>query len=463
MAWTEFTPGVFKTDFSGLEKIYYKMSTAFGHIGREHWGIHCVCGLRSDSSFLKHDIVPALREAWKALMIEFPGLSVVPDGLTKIFVIPDAQAANHWVDQTFFVETARNADTIIANSKVTDLPSLFYLPSSSEIVFLSQHWRIDAIGTCMLLDRLFSRLVQPQDLGSSPGRPVLEKISPSLEDAAGSPEDGPPPLQQFAREYINNFHKKALNTGGLPYKGDPATLPASTTHQDVMLTRDSTSALVAACKSRSISVSAAIHTALAHTVFAFAPPEDQLVEYTAVMAVNMRAYLQSPYNTKTHACQTYVAGITPSVQRNSNFSDATDALTREYKSWCSDKFMQSLRLIYKYHADQLFTDHSEGVPSSKPPSGVTISSLGIIQQYLTGDYGNAVYVDRFRFGVSMMTRQMLLYVWTFRGQLILSVNYNAAYYDISTAQEVLSRIGTTLEKELRLELYTMALKKDVKA
>ncbi len=452
MAWTESTPGVFRKDFSGVEKIYRKMSTAFSHLGREHWGIHCVCRFHSGPSFAQRDTATALREAWKALMIEFPGLSVVPDGLTKVFVVPDAQAANQWVNQTFFVKPAGNADAIIANSTPRDLPSLFYLPSSSELVFLSQHWRTDAIGTCMLLDRFFSLIAQPQDLDSSPGKPALEKISPSLEDAAGSPEHGTPELQEFARDYIDTFHKKALNASGLPYKGDLATPPASTSHQDLLLTKASTTALLAACKTLHISLSAAIHTALAHTAFSLAPPSSPLSEYTTIMAVNMRGYLQPPYNTKAHACQTYVASITPTVQRRSEFAEAAAALTREYRSWHSEKFTRALRCIYEYHVDRLFAPRPAEVPAPKPPSGVTLSSLGVVERYLTGDYGDAVRVDGFRFGVSMMTRQMLLYAWTFRGQVNLSVNYNTAYYDGGMAREVLSRIQGSLEKELGLEL-----------
>ena len=304
MAWTEATAGAFRKDFSGVEKIYYKISTAFSHLEKEHWGVHCVCSFRPGPSFQERDTITVLREAWKALMVEYPGLSVVPDSLTKVFVVPDHQAVDKWVDQTFFVDPTGNADDIIAKSKPRDLPSLIYLPSSSETVFLSQHWRTDAIGTCMLLDRLFSILAQPQDPCLSQGKPTLEKISPSLEDAAGSPENGGSELQGFAREYIDNFHPKAVNTGGLPYKGDPATPPASTSHQDLIFTKDGTSALVAACKRRTISVSAAIHTALAHTVFAFAPPSDRLSAYTTVMAVNMRAHHPPPYNPPPHPCQT---------------------------------------------------------------------------------------------------------------------------------------------------------------
>lgn len=456
MAWIETSPGQLRQDFSGVEKIYRKMSTAFGHIGKEHWGIHCVCHFRLGQSLGKRDAGTALREAWKALMFEYPGLSVVPDGLTKVFIIPDGPAADRWVNQTFFVETTENAKTVIANSTREDLPRLFYLPSSSEIIFLSQHWRIDAIGTCMLLDRLFTIMAQPQDPALLWRRPVVEDISPCLEDAAGAPQNVSPELQNYAREYIDNFHKKAVNSGGLPFEGDAATLPADSSHQDLILTSESTNSLVAACKRRHISVSAAIHTGLAHTVFSFAPPEDQPSDYTTVMATNMRIHLPPPYNSKAHACQTYVASIIPTVQRSSDFSAAAAALTREYKIWHSQNFMRAIREIYKYHAEKLFAPRPEGLPPPKPPSGVTLSSLGVIEKYFTGDYGDALQVDRFRFGVGMMTRQMLLYAWTFRGQLNLSVNYNTAYYENSMAQEVLSRIKATLEKELGLELDAVA-------
>ncbi|ERF73361.1 hypothetical protein EPUS_08303 [Endocarpon pusillum Z07020] len=458
MVWTETAPGVFQEDFSGVEKIYRNMSTAFSHIEKEHWGIHCVCRIHLGPSFRNRHIVSALREAWIALMTEYPGLSVVPNGLSKVFVVPDVQAADKWADQTFFVESVGNADSIIANSKPRDLPGLFYLPCSSEIVFLSQHWRTDAIGTSMLLDRFFSIVGQPQDLALSQGRrPEVEKISPSLEDAAGSPENEIPELQEFARQYIDNFHMKAVNAGGLPYRGDSATLPAKTSHQDMVLAKDSTSALVASCKRRNISVSAAIHGALAHTFFSFASPEDQLVDYTTVTAVNMRTYLPWPYNSKAHACQTYVASITPTVQKTSDFCESALALTQEYKTWHTEKFSQSLRWIYRYHAERLFAPRPPGLPPSKPPSGVTLSSLGVIEQYLAGDYGDALQVDKFRFGVSMMTRQILLYVWTFRGQLTLSVNYNTAYHEDGMARDVLSRIVATLKKELELELEAVRL------
>lgn len=505
MDWTKTASGVFKKDFSNVEKIYRKMSTTFSHLGREHWGIHCVCRLEFPEN--GRDTVTAIRQAWKALVLEYPGLSVMPDGLeTKTFVALNSQAVSSWVDDTFLVvETPKSADAIIAEAKPKDLPSLYYLPASSELIFFSQHWRTDAIGTCMLLDRLFTLIAQQpvQALYSSSDNVdghYVSKISPSLEDAAGSPQTGSssPELQGYARQYIEEFHKKALNTGGLPYKGDATILPGDTSHQNLVFTKESTAALVTACKSRKISVSAAIHTALARTVFSFAPPsagESQTTtddDYTTIMAINLRPYLQAPYNTKAHACSTYVASITPTIKRDSSFADATAELTRQYKSWYSEKFLRALRGIYKEHADRLFapprlsqpvppaTPPSTGVvangdtppppppknpnPRPSPPSGITLSSLGIIEQNLKGDYYHQphhntgpsaqpnLHISSFRFGVSMMTRQMLLYVWTFRGKFTLSVDYNTEYYGEEMTREILRRVRKGVEGGVGVEL-----------
>lgn len=113
------------------------------------------------------------------------------------------------------------------------------------------------------------------------------------------------------------MHKKAINACGLPYKGKNTTPPRETTHQDLTFTSTATSFFVSSCKKRGITVSAAIHAALARTVFSFSP-EGEAPGYTTVMAVNLKPYLPDPYNGAGHALQTYVASIIPTVSRDEN-------------------------------------------------------------------------------------------------------------------------------------------------
>lgn len=460
LGWTETSPGVFKKGFDGAEKIYRKISQSFAHLEKEHWCLHCICSLCFDPS--PESAAERLREAWKLLRFEYPGLSVVPDRLSKVYTVPKAaEVVELWANETFFVEAAgKQPDQVLSTIKQPrNLPSLHYFPSSSEILFISSHWRIDAIGTCMLLHRFFTILAeqpwkktQQQDIQ---WETEVGNMSPSMEEAARSATIYTPEIEDLAKRAIAK-HQEALKTAGLPYSGDKTTMPSKSSRQALVLSKESTRNLLSACKAKGITITAAVHSALAETIFQLGPSGHQDLDHTAVMSVNVRKYLPSPYNNAAHACQTYVTGITPRARRHSDFLDRAVALKEEYKSWYSDLYLRSLRLIYKYHYEALFSALPR--PDAPPPSGVFLSSLGVVEPYMHGEYGaSLVKVDRFRFGVSMMTRQMIVYAWTFRGQLTLSVNYNEAYHGEDVVRDVLERTKSCLERGLGVDFETVCV------
>ncbi|KAG2417943.1 hypothetical protein HFD88_001042 [Aspergillus terreus] len=450
-------PGLPGGDFSNYEQVYLRMSRAFSHLQKEHWGIHCVCSVSQDSPN-GSTFSETLRKAWMRLVVEYPGLSMVPVGLQKKYPRLDGKGIESWAESTFFVSSRQCADEVIREAKPRDLPSFYWLPASSEVVLLIQHWRVDALGTCMLLDRLFEILGQSAVPSTQPDQVQPNQPTPSFESAAGASKTEDADLQAYARDYIDSFHQRAVNAGGLPYRGDATTPPSTTAHWDLDFSVDSTNAIKDACRHHKISVTAAIHTALARTVFSYLTETECQAGYTTVMAVNMRPYLPPPYNSKKHACQTFVASITPTVPYHSGFVESARSLTHEYRSWWSADFMRSLWWIYEYHLAKLSTPrpaNGASIKPMKPPSGVTLSSLGVVDRNLRGDYGPNLRVDKFRFGVSMMTRQTILYAWTFKDRLTLSLNYNDAYYSDLMAREVMSRVASHLEKGLEVELNTV--------
>ena len=306
----------------------------------------------------------------------------------------------------------------------------------------------------MLLDRLFQILAEGASVQASL-RKEPRGLSPCMEVAAGSSLVENEEIRAYARERIATFHQKAVKSGGLPFEGDSQRLPGRTAHRELTFDTEETSNIVRTCKSLDISVSAAVQAALARTYFSFAEDEEEKKEgYTAVVAVNMRHFLRSPYHEREHACQTYVSSITPTVPHAAGFVDAARDLTVRYKSWRTQQLLDSLAWMYKYNVEVLFGPKPEakvaratGMPP-KPPSGVTLSSLGIVESYLKARYGDSVNVEKFRFGVSMMTRQTLLYAWTFRGELTLSFDFNEAYHTDEMAKEILARVRAFLEEGL---------------
>ena len=440
-------------EFSDYEKVYLQMSRAFKPIGKEHWGIHCICSIQvHDKDFGL--TIKSLRNAWKSLAVDFPGLTVRPVQFTKQYQDLDEAILESWADETLHWDPSRQVDEIIQDAPPSDLPSLHFLPQSSEIVFLSQHWRTDALGCCVILDRLIDHLGAKQ-VPAELSRTARPQLSPCLETAAGASFDVDEEIQTYALETIEAFHAQAVRSGGLPYRGDDTLPPGNTRHRELIFSIDDTDHIAQACRSQDFTVSAAIHTALARAYFSFTDVEEQKQKgYTTVMAVNARPHLQSPYDQPSHACQSYVASITPTVPYNADFATTAQDLTHQYKTWCNDKLLKSLCWAYKYHLEKLTKPRraptGADAPPPKPPSGVTLSSLGIVEKHLRSEHGS-VSVAKFRFGVSMMTRQTLLYAWTFRGELTLSLDYNEAYYSEEMAQEVLDKVRGHLVAGLELE------------
>ncbi|KAK3324865.1 hypothetical protein B0H66DRAFT_528922 [Apodospora peruviana] len=453
-SWTETAPGIWRRELGGLEKTYRFMSQIFKHTGHEHWGLYAICTV--DFSANQHDIATTLRHAWQALRIEFPGLAVTVDGYKAEYRIATKESLAIWTEQTFVVDPDKQADEIIADYPLNALPQLYYLPAKSEVLLLTSHWRVDAIGCCLLLDRLLA-LASEQTESRVPAAADSDRThlpSPPMEDAAGAPLTPTAEINAMTQEVTTRFAQKARSSIGIPYAGNTTTPPGQPAYESAVFTSESTAALVEACRDRKISVSAAVYAALGAAIFRMrGAGNDAAEDYSTIMAVNMRPHLQPPYDTPQHACQAYVSSITPTVRRAENFTTNTEDLTRYFRTWHTSDYNKSLREIYRRASQGLINTGSRPPAGGPPPHGITLSSLGVIDNFFSRRVGEGkCCVRSFRFGVCMMTRQMLLYVWTFGGQLQLSVDYNSAYYSSETPKELLKCVKEVLEAELAVTL-----------
>ncbi|KAL6239739.1 hypothetical protein BDW75DRAFT_249769 [Aspergillus navahoensis] len=404
MPWTQAESAIYHDELGGLEKVYRFQSTVFAQSGREHWGLYSLCTLSSP-------VPPGrLRAAWKALRYEVPALALTPSGREE---------------------------------------------KSAQLLLLISHWRVDALGCCILLNRLVELLQQPPDVDSLEWTLDLDRIPPCLEDAAGAPQHCTPSIEATTQQASRTFQEKAQRAIGIPYQGDASTAPARPARQSTIWDDRSSKALVTACRERKITVTAAVYAALAQTVFDLSDDKESQ-EFATLMSVNMRPYTTSPraVSAVAAAMRPRVSSITPSVARAATFTSRTESLTQYFRHWHTEAFSLALREIYRRASRALLsspppppppTSTSAQKPNPKPPSGITLSSLGVLDKYLS-----VPELQRFEFGVSMLTRQMLMYAYTFRGRFHLSINYNSAYYSPETVAGVLGRIEGTLRRELGL-------------
>lgn len=444
MPWEEAAPGIWRRELGGLEKVYRFAFQSFRNIGQEQWLLHAICTIDLGQGV---NVAAALRAGWRALLEEYPGLTVTVENDQAMFrpqMLEDDAKLNQLVEKTFAVETARTAEEAMAEYQLRDLPALVYLQSSSEVMLLTSHWRVDATGCCLLLNRLLQLAVArpgPSDGGDAVADAVA-RLSPSMEDAAACPQHPSLDIAATADQVTGAFREAARKLLGLAYKGDGSTMPSKPATASIALSKEESRACIEACKrSGGISVSAAVLAALATAVVDRNPG---VSDFTTLVAVDMRRHLPRPYDGPKHACSAYVTSLAPTVRdaARASFLSSARALSHQFKTWHSDAYNAALREVYTRAAGALQT----APPPPRPPHGITLSSLGIVDR-LIANRG----VTGFRFGVNVYTRQMLMYVWTFGGRLHMSINYNSAYYDAGTPRALLHDVCRTMAKGLDVQ------------
>lgn len=450
MVWEETEAGVWLDEYDGAEKVFYNMSQAFLKIGKEHGSVHAICKIGIQDKAIEAHLESLLREAWKTLRFDYPALSVVAEGTTKKYLTATAERVEKWAEETFSVNITLTANEIVPMLHLRKLPCLVFLPASSEVIFHCSHWRIDALGTCMVLNRLFDLVSRGESSCSAQWELELQNLSPSLEDAFGSPKTRSPAMEAMAESIRRRNFETCYPSAGLPFDSDITTGPRFSRHKLIELDIESTKSLIAACKARGVSITAAIHAACAQSVFDRSQQNDH--DYSTVVSANVRDYLpQMRHGSKTsYVCGTYVTGINHTVRRADDFLTRSSQLTKAYRGdWKPMEYMAALRPIYKVHGEASVANARSG--TRLPASNVTVSSLGLVEKFLKRQH-SALMIERFHLGSAIMTRQPTLYIWTFRHRLTMSLDYNEAYYSGEAVFGVLESIRTCLEKELDLRL-----------
>lgn len=478
MVWTQAEPSVWVDKYDGAEKAFFNMSQAFKHQHKEHGSVYLICRLRTPA---QHDIKDGrfethLRYAWRRLRIDFPSLAVFERDGSKTYISPTNgdRDINDWVRDTFWADNhAASAKNVLPDLHLRKLPCLVFISRSCEILLHSSHWRIDALGACMVIERFLDLLSDSITAGKTvdPSRWALafQNLSPSLEDAYGSSSTSTPATSATAEAIrVRNFDE-AFPSAGLPFRGGPETAPGPSRSRAVRLSTAETKSLVAACKKREISVTAAVHAACSAAVFDRAA-DRSCDSYSTVVSVNLRGLLRpstlqpAPRRVQQHAvespppggnrcvCGTYVTGITHTLRRGDDFATQSRQLTSAYRRHGSPgdearEYMNALRTIYHVHGRAM-----ADLAGKRVMSNVTVSSLGVVDgSYLHSDHG-AVQVEDFQLGSAILTRQPTLYIWTFKGSLALSIDYNEAYYDAGDMLDLLESITMHLSKNLDISL-----------
>ncbi|KAI1179816.1 hypothetical protein F4777DRAFT_532110 [Nemania sp. FL0916] len=407
------------------------------------------------------DLASHFRRAWAHLRFQHPSLAAEGDSDNKnfIYTVPaDGDALDAWVSQTFRVATdAHSSADVIATFQPTPYAKLVYVPRSGELVGHTSHWRSDGIGVMLLLDAFLSIASQPSPLAdpaSLPWGSEVERLAPSIEDAAAIPKDSTPTLKERGAAVLATF-SHAVGTVGISLAGagvtETETVPRGTRSAPLVFDPTTTEKIVAACKARGVSVTAAVHASVAGANYALADDDDDDAarhkHYASTIRFALRPYLPEPYSTPAYAAALFTTGWMKRVEAGSSWAERLGQYQAEYRKGISREFLDA----HREYAAQL-GDMVRNMPSTPgggdPPSDVDISSIGVAEKLIRQSYGTpdtaGFDVTAVSVGVEILSRQAVTFVWTFRGRLNLSAVYNESFH----SADQMNRFVHEVEKQL---------------
>ncbi|KAI0840950.1 hypothetical protein F5Y06DRAFT_262148 [Hypoxylon sp. FL0890] len=458
MTWQETDrKGVFSRPIGENETYIKLLGDAGLPLKREHWAINSTATIIPTGSLASADLASHFRRAWTHLRFEHPSLAVdvAPDGKSFMYTVPaDEAALDAWVSQTFSVATDANSSAdVMPTFQPSPYAKLVYLPQSSELLLHTTHWRTDGLGVILLLNALLTLASGPSPLtdpASLPWGTEVVHLAPAVEVAAGMPKESTPELKERGAALVGTW-AHAAGAIGIPYLGDANTPPAGTRNVALTFSPATTEKIVAACKARNVSVTAAVNASVAGTNYALADAGARHKHYASTIHVPLRPYLPEPYSTPAFAAGLYTTGWLTRVDSGTSWDERLKIYQDEYQKKITPDFLDAHR-EYAVQIIELLSNMPQG--GDHPPSDVDISNIDNVDKIIQQSYGTSeagLEVKAVSIGVEILTRQAVTFMWTFRDQLNLSVVYNEAFHSADQMRQVVNTVRNLLLEELGVQ------------
>lgn len=446
MSWIETSPGHFQRPLDSGELFFRAVGEKGATHGREPRAVIACAKFGHDLS--THDAEVALRHAWKTLRFLQPQLAAYMQGNSIHYEVLQPSGLGSWMRETFLVERVLTSDELLASSRRSSLPTLYYLPNTSEVLFCSSHWRVDAIGAVSLINILFKSVAEPSPISFGN---EAKNLPPGRDEAAGFPQDVPQEADDAATsllmEYVSN-----LPSLGLPIElvneisGAPARIES-------IISPAATASVVAACKKTGRTVTTAIHAALVIALQGLSSISSSTERYTSWGTFDYRPYLDPEYaNPAVNPVAVMLCAL-PISFIPSDFDETASLLQPFYRQLQNPFNSAALHSMLVPYSGKLAAMINYPLPRGIPqPTEPLVGSIGVLDRYLDGKYGQgAVEIKSFWLGGVVMTRQPLFYVWTWHGRMAFSMCYNEQFYTAKFMTSFVERVVDGLLEALGIQ------------
>ena len=405
----------------------------------------------------KAEIEARLLKAWNLTRYHHPfiaaSLNAANDRIT--YQVPSAAGLDKWVNETFSIEQGTFADF----SRTLPQPycALHYFPSSSELVLRGHHWLVDGIGAMHVLNKLLSFVVEDGEVPRFGDE--AKNLAPAFDELLGVSTEPSERAEQMANGMFMDF------VGNLPGIGLPCTMPskdqgAGTKRHLIRSSQSTQKGLLAACKQRGISVTAAVHAAIVSATQEMKVSDPMAKNYTSILVYDYRQYLPSPYNdTNAWPANNFVLGLPTSLPPDT-FHAHADRLQHAYGQ--PRRFNNDEDNDRKDFVDSIFSYSKRlaGAFSQPPPPGILpscppqLSSVGPLEKLISPQYSGAinVRVRNAELGVDVINAPFInMYQWSWESIFHLSACYSKSFAEEELVERFLKRTYEILLHEMGVE------------
>ena len=484
--WNEKIPGQFERPLDSVQLFYRDIGKRGETSTREHWAVRAYAKFRYNYSPAATET--ALKHAWRSLRYLQPQMAAYLQGNRMIYHAPQSATLESWMAETFLVETVLTVDELLASPRPSSLPTLHYVPKTSEVLFCASQWRIDAIGATSLMNLLFKLVAEPlhasfidESRNLSQGRdeaarlprdisqeeddaatsllmeyaPFMDEsrnLSPGRDEAARLPRDISQEVDDAATSLLMEY---ATN---LPSLGLPVELvnevSGAIRRTETRFSPATTTSVISACKTKDLTVTTAVHAAMILALQELSSGESLGERYTSWGTFNYRPYLDPIYaDPAIYPVAAMLCSLPITFPTSASFHETASALKPFYAQLQNPFRCAALHVILAPYTEKCAAMINQPLPPRIPqPTEPLVDSVGIMDRYLQGEYGEgAVEVTDFWLGSVVLTRQPLFYVWTWRGKMTLSMCYNEQFYTARFMRSFVERVARILFRELAVE------------
>ncbi|KAI1073700.1 hypothetical protein F5B20DRAFT_495320 [Whalleya microplaca] len=436
------------------DKLFQSIAAAGVPLGREHWLMAGWLQLGFPSTMDPVMREQGLRAAWSSLRLRHPDVALTLHGNEKRYEpLTDEQALQRWTDATFRVETGVRSVDELCSRHLKVAPSAHatchWVCASSEVAIVSPHWRWDGRGLIMMLHSFMEMLARSST--PSPVQAVVgseaTNLVPTMDALLGVPDIHKDEWLRKADNLLAPFLDESPAIG-LPIT--PA-LPRDTVRVETVFPKVVTTALREACRARGLRLTAALHASVVLETARYynqggVGEAEPAAKYKSWAAFDLRKYCPPPSDGTAHAPSIRMVAFPLIADPTASWDTLASTFQASYAQPLAPPGSDAIFIRVPY-VEKATAMLAKAPPSTEP----NLSNLGVMEDYLQGRYGD-IEVRNVALSVQMLSPQLYVHVWSWGGEMRVSICYNEAFYQEQFVRGWLKGLQTNLLKNLEIEI-----------